>query len=421
MILLVPINPEVPHALKPKIWPSILMVCILIIAFFLTKDTIRSDYSYVESVESDLTKTDTSSAHLDLKTETYLRSRPLLEIAPAKGSWDFQRLIKANFLHGSFSHLVFNSIGIFAGVRICTTFIPFISALAIFLIGGSLGLWVSVITSQQISDFIPHVGASSGLFALMGTYYFFNFRFRTQYFFWLPIRRGFVSLKTSWFFFVDVILLELVLSAAQLFPDRIDSVDHIAHVVGFLSGIFLAMGYRLVLRWPNFLQTRAEYLYWHHFGQHHSRNKDHKIEVWLELLRINRYNDFLKRRLCSFIKRKSIATTDPELNEVFKFFVPTFVRLNTSLVSSVIKTLIEEERPIPQRWLSKMPYDILLRLAKSLASSSRDQRHLYKFLVDYKRSQEPKGKGKANVDKLMARLEQEIPSNSETSQSKKTG
>ncbi|MFM8313580.1 MAG: hypothetical protein ACKOA8_04785, partial [Deltaproteobacteria bacterium] len=113
MILLVPLNPEVPHALKPKIWPSILMVFLLVLGFFLTKDIVKSDYAYVESIESDLTEKDSSSAHLDIKAESYLRNRPLLKVAPSKGSWSLEKLIKANFLHGSFSHLVFNSIGIF--------------------------------------------------------------------------------------------------------------------------------------------------------------------------------------------------------------------------------------------------------------------------------------------------------------------
>jgi membrane associated rhomboid family serine protease len=384
------------------------MVCCLLIGYFLTRDITRADNEYVQSVETSLQLKPSNSNHVDQETENYLALRPLLSIAPAQGNWDIERLIKANFIHGSLTHLLLNTIGVFAGIRICMTFMPFLTALAIFLVGGSLGLWISLITSKQISDFIPHVGASAGLFALMGSYYIFNFRFRTQYFFWLPIRRGFVCLKTSWFFFIDVILLELILSAAQLFPDRIDSIDHIAHVVGFSSGMALAIGLRFISSWPTFLQTRAEYIYWQSFGKKISRQKHHKIQVWLELLKINRYNDFLKRRLCKSIRRSPEELSDVELSEVFKFFVPTFVRLNTEMVAKVIQTLIKSNKPIPKRWLSRVPYDILIRLAKSMAVSSKDQQYLYRFLLEYKKAQEPKKKGNDNVEKLMSRLELEL-------------
>ena len=405
MILLVPLNPEVPSVLRPKVWPSLMMVFCLCFVYYLTADILSSDLAYVEKVETRNGERRDNSSRLDQQTEQYLSSRPLLTIAPAKGDWDFERIIKANFIHGSTTHLLLNSIGVFAGIRICMTFIPLLTAMLIFLFCGSLGLWASILTSQQISDYIPHVGASAGLFALMGTYYVFNFRFRTQYFFWLPIRRGFVSLRTSWFFFVDVILLELVLSAAQLFPDRVDSVDHIAHVVGFSSGVVLAVCLRFALKWPRFLQTRAEYLYWNHFILKNHRVKQNKIHAWLELLRLNRYNDFVKLKLCSSLKKTCAFTSDSELNEVFKFFVPTFVRLNTNAVTKVIRRLISEKREIPHRWLSKVPYDIIIRIAKSMTNQPRHEFFLYQLLTEYQRAQKGKGKGASTVEKLMVRLE----------------
>lgn len=418
MILLVPLNPEVPNVLRPKLWPSVLMVICLSFIYFITHEIVATDSIYVEGITATLGETNEKGAHLDAQSENYLALRPLLSIAPAKGDWDVERLIKANFIHGSSTHLLLNSIGVFAGFRICMTFMPFLSALVIFLIGGTIGLWVSLLTSTQLSEYIPHVGASAGLFSLMGTYYVFNFRFRTQYFFWLPIRRGFISLKTSWFFFVDVILLELVLSAAQLFPDRVDSVDHIAHVIGFSSGVILAVGLRLFLKWPRFLQTRAEYLYWNHFIQKNPRMSQNKIHAWLELLRLNRYNDFLKLKICNSLKRTTVMASDPELNEIFKFFVPTFVRLNTFAVTKVIRTLINEDRQIPARWLSKVPYDIILRIAKSMISHSRQEYYLYRLLDQYKKAQDSKGRGTSTVEKLMAKLELEFGGSRKTESQK---
>jgi len=405
MILLVPLNPEVPALLKPKVWPSIFMVLCLCLGYFSTRDTVVEDWKFVESVDTTTIKKKSGMVQLEETAENHLALRPLLSIAPAQGDWDIGRLLKANFIHGSLSHLILNSIGVFAGIRICMTFVPLLTAFLIFLIGGSLGLWVSLFTSQQISKFIPHVGASAGLFALMGTYYVFNFKFRTQYFFWLPIRRGFVSLRTSWFFFVDVLLLELVLSAAQLFPERVDSVDHIAHVVGFSSGMILALTLRLFLKWPGFLQTRAEYIYWVHFIKKNNGLRQRKIQSWLELLRLNRYNDFLKLRLCHALRKTTHSVTDTDLNEIFKFFVPTFVRLNTTPVATVIGNLISENRQVPGRWLAKVPYDIVIRISKALANHPRHEYYLYRLLADYKKAQEKKGKSHSTVEKLMARLE----------------
>jgi len=405
MILLVPINPEVPQVLKPKVWPSLIMVGFILLSYLSTKDILKADNDYVESVETSLGSGNSSSQHLDAKAEHYLSLRPLLAVAPAKADWNFERLLKANFIHGSPTHLLLNSIGLFAGIRICTTFMPFLSTLLVFLVGGTLGLWSSVITSQQISDFIPHVGASAGLFALMGTYYIFNFRFRTQYFFWLPIRRGFVSLRTSWFFFVDVILLELILSAAQFFPSRVDSIDHVAHVVGFTCGIFLALFYRLVLRWPNFLQTRAEYVYWHFFVRGNLGSHQTKLQTWLSLLQINRYNDFLKRRLCHSLASRPQAPSDAELNNAFKFFAPTYVRLNTLPLNSAIKSILSANRNLPKRWLSRLPYDVFIRLAKTLAENPKDHHVLYQFLNEFKKAQSNQKQLGASIDNLMNTLQ----------------
>lgn len=408
MILLVPINPEVPQVLRPSLWPSLLLVCLLILGFLTTKDVLKSDSEYISSLENSINSRSVPGKHLDKETEEYLALRPLLSVAPSKGDWDIERLLKANFIHGSETHLLLNAIGIFAGLRICTTFIPVLSGILIFLLGGSLGLWVSVITSKQISDYVPHVGASAGLFALMGTYYVFNFRFRTQYFFWLPIRRGFISLRTSWFFFVDVILLELVLSAAQLFPDHIDSIDHIAHVVGFFSGVILALGYRLVMRWPSFLQTRAEFVYWQLFAKEKTHRRNSKFQTWLELLQINRYNDFLKTYLCKAVIENPDAISDAELNEAFKFFVPTFARLNTGILIKAIKSLLSANRTVPHRWLSRVPYDIIIRIARNMAKQSRDRLLLFRFLSDYKATLNTQKKLNSNLDRLMTSLETEL-------------
>lgn len=405
MILLVPYTPEVPKPHRPKFWPSIFMVMCLSIAYVETQGIISEDTKYVESVESLLTKTAKTQKKLEQDAEAYLKLRPLLKVAPAKGNWDVRRLIFANFIHGSFMHFFLNAIGLFAGIRILSTFTPLLCSVCIFLVGGGFGLAMSLFSTRQFSEYIPHVGASAGIFALMGAYYAYNFRFRTTYFFWLPIRRGFVSLKTSWFFFFDVVLLELVLSTAQLFPDPLDGVDHIAHVIGFCTGLVLAHVLRYSQGWASHLQSRAEYLYWDKVILPRRTRKGASINDWIELLRINRYNDHLKINLCTSLVMECKNLTDKELNEAFKFLSPTFVRINTESVGQTLRVLLANNRQIPQRWLARTPYDLLIRLAKNLSTPAEDQHLLYEFLIAYKKAQP----GEKDVDKklqsLMTRLE----------------
>lgn len=262
MILLVPVSPEVPEKHTPRIWPSLVFMLLFGLVFIRVQPIVDADSRFTDSLQDMVETDENGEARLRPEGQILLHERPLMAIAPARGDWSVEKLIYANFIHGGTTHLLLNWVGVFAGARLCTTFLPFLATFAIFILGGSLGLLASILCSSELSAYIPHVGASAGIFALMGTYYAFNFKFRTRYFFWFPNRHGNINLKTSWFFFVDVILMELLLSTAQLLPQRVDSVDHIAHVAGFASGLVLAFLLRLLERWPSFLQTRPEFLYW---------------------------------------------------------------------------------------------------------------------------------------------------------------
>lgn len=419
MILLVPISPEVPKIHKPKLWPALIMVLSMGILYLGVRDTIEKDTAYVETIQDLLEKGKSEDA------DKYLKLRPLLRIAPAKASWSVRKLILANFIHGNNAHLLLNLVGVFAGVRICTTFIPFLCTLAIFLVGGTLGLCISLFVTEQFSPYIPHVGASAGIFALMGTYYVYNFRFRTTYWFWFPTRRGFTSLRTSWFFFMDVILLELVLSTAQLFPERIDSVDHIAHVAGFICGALLALGLRAIQQWPSFLQTRGEFLYWTQYLRPKvmsTANQNSWVVRaylgWVELLQMNRYNDQLKLQLCSILANHQDKFMDAEISEAFKFFNPTFIRLHGWDVSEAVRATLVAKRKLPQRWLAKMPYDSLIKLSKHLADPPEDQRLLYQLVLAYKNSQPPGGDTQRKLELLVMKLESLIIPAAENDDSK---
>lgn len=385
MILLVPIAPEAPRFHSNRIWPGLVLVLILCIGYIESISYLEADVRFVEDLYSVGSDPKIAEPTLTADAYAYLRLRPLLKITPAPADWDLQRILTANFVHGSLLHLGFNLVGAFAGARICATFLPFLCTLAIFILGGSFGFLASLVLSQG-GPFVPHVGASAGIFALMGTYYVYNFRYRTRYFFWFPSRRSnVIALKTSWFFFVDVLLLELFFSAAALFPRVNDGLDHFAHVFGFAAGMALAYGLRRAQRWPNFLQTRGEFLMWtkkRKLTTYHPFQTP--FERWVELLEVNPCNDLLKKKLLRLLYNHCDQLNPKQLEKVFGFISPTYVRLHGEEASVFIREVLSKNIPIPPSWYKRMPYDSIIQLAKFLSSPVEEQFLLYRLVDQYR-------------------------------------
>lgn len=401
-----PTSPEVPKNRHPKLWPGLLLTLFLAITYLEVSDILRADIDFLNNLTPWFETAPNGETVLTPEGHEHLKQRPLLKISPSKGSWDLGRLMFANFVHGSFWHLAFNLIGAFAGARLCSTFIPFSVTMAIYVVGGSLGLLASVVLSSQLSAFIPHLGSSAGIFALMGAYYVYNFRYRTKYFFWFPSRRGMIALKTSWFFFFDVILLEIILSSAQLFPGRLDIVDHLAHVVGFGAGVGLAIFLRFVQRWPSFLQTRAEFLYWSSIA----RPKDFDVVLspflkWLELLTLNGYNDQLKFKLYRILCKHPERFSDAQVEQAVTLLSPTYIRLQTSVAATCVYTLVKNKRTVPAAWLKATPYDSVIRIARQLARMGDDgPAILFDFVALYRRAHPEGGDMERKLELLMQKL-----------------
>ncbi len=405
MILLVPVTPEVPKNRAPRLTPSLVMVILLGIAYLETSHILKKDIDYIDSIHNYLLSSgDGDVAFGSEKAADFLKLRPLLAIAPAQADWDLRRLIYANFIHGSFLHVSLNAVGIFAGMRICTTFIPFMASFSIFLVGGTIGLLLSILVSKGASQYVPHVGSSGGLFALMGAYYIYNFHYRTRYFFWFPSKRGFINLKTSWFFFLDVLLLEMVLSIAQLMPDRIDSVDHIAHVTGFAAGMILACFLRFFQRWPVFLQTRGEFLYWAKLVRPKIFDPVFTpLQTWLELLTINNYNDQIKTKLCLLTAKNSDILGDTDYERIFKFFSPTFIRLRTDDIKAAVAEILTKKKRLPPKWLASLPYDSLIRIAKKL-TNKEEEPLIMDLMTQYQQALPPNSEAARKTELLMGKL-----------------
>lgn len=410
MILLVPVSPEVPRVYSRKIWPGLVLVIFLCLGFLEANEHLNADSKFIESLYTVSARGQNDSGGLRPEAYPYLRMRPLLRIAPAPADFDLKRVLYSNFIHGSIPHLSLNLIGAFVGARICSVFVPFLCTLSIFVLGGSIGIWVSLLLSPQSGEFIPHVGASGGIFALMGAYYVYNFKFRTKYFFWFPSKQGTIALKTSWFFFVDVILLEVVLSAAQLLPQRADSVDHLAHVFGFGAGLCIALFLRGVQRWPAFLQTRGEFLYWKRLGKpEHFDPITSPLEKWLELLEINPQNDLIKLKLFRHLYNNCHRLSDKHVEHIFKFVSPTFVRLHSDEVSSFVREILSKSRKIPSSWYKRMSYDSIIRLAKFMTSPPEEQHLLMRLVVDYRQEHKQSIDIDRKLELLLRKLNQLMP------------
>lgn len=411
MVLLVPISPEVPRQHVPRLWPALIMMLFLGVSFHFARAIIDADLDYVGQMAQYMIQDESGNTQLTVDGQLYLSKRPLLMLASSKGDWGVDRLILSNFVHGSLGHLLLNLIGVFAGARICATYLSFLAVLSVFLLGGSLGLAASIFLSSEISPYIPHVGASGGIFALMGCYYVFNFRYRTRYFFWFPSRQGLISLRTSWFFFVDVVLLELILTAAQLLPHRIDTVDHIAHVVGFLSGLTLAVILRTLMGWPSFIQTRLEYSRWRLMRK--SKSPEllvTALETWLSLLKINPYNDSAKVRLCELYSKHASAFPIDTADRVFEFLSPTFVRLHPTSVVESIASALKSYPDLPRHWLSQMPYDSIIRIAQAMALAPAQQAAIFPLVSQYRLAHPEGGDVERKLELLLLKLKSLFPS-----------
>jgi len=412
MILLVPTSPEVPKYHRPTWGTSWIVAILLTVSYFLLQPTIEADQDYIDNFQS----LKEEGLFTDEATErAFLAKRPLLSVSISPKSWDFERAIFSNFIHGSWFHLILNLIGVVAGVRICTTFIPFLCSFSIFILGGTAGLlFSSLAIAHPQGDFVPHLGASAGVFALMGTYYVYNFRFRTTYFFWFPSKHGRISLRTSWFFFLDAVLLELVLSAGQLLPQSVDGVDHLAHIGGFFAGCVLALLLRTLQRWPSVLQTRGEFLYWTTFLNTKLKEAGYDpVQAsylgWMELLKINFFNDQLKIRLVKHLTRHASSFSDEQIKIAFRFFGPTFVRLRSADLAALVRAIIKSQRTIPSEWLARTPYDIIIRLSHSLTVPVEEQYILLEFILAYRKAQTANKKLDKKLGGLIEKIQSLMP------------
>lgn len=135
---------------------------------------------------------------------------------------DWWRLVTANFLHGSVLHLAVNAYALAMIGPTVEQLYGRVRLLVIFVAGGVAGFAASTVFVRQVS-----LGASAGLFAMLGVLLGFGLRARQV----LPpaARRG---------------LIREILTVAAInlaFGLMVPYVDNAAHVGGFLGGLAISV------------------------------------------------------------------------------------------------------------------------------------------------------------------------------------
>ena len=141
----------------------------------------------------------------------------------------FWRLVSAGFLHVNALHLLLNGLALFALGRLCEAIHGGSRLLFLFLVCTMVGACFSWMGGNELS-----VGASSGIFGMMGAAIVFGWRFQDQ----LPEDIG--------AFFRRRLLPWLILNIGIGFV--IPAVDQLGHLGGLVGGVILGalMGNRVI-------------------------------------------------------------------------------------------------------------------------------------------------------------------------------
>ena len=133
------------------------------------------------------------------------------------------RLVTTVFLHGGSMHIVLNGVALLALGRMCEAVYGPIRFLWLFLAAGVCGATLSWVGGNAVS-----VGASGGIFGLMGAAIVFGWRYKNQ----LPKEAGdfFRRSLLPW------VGLNLVIGVIVPF------IDNLGHIGGLVGGVVTAMG-----------------------------------------------------------------------------------------------------------------------------------------------------------------------------------
>jgi membrane associated rhomboid family serine protease len=135
------------------------------------------------------------------------------------------------FSHLSWVHLFFNCIIILFIGSLLEQKIGHLRLMGLFLFGGSIPLIVQILVDREIAV----LGASGGVYAILGYFYISFYHFRMNYFLFYVCIYTVINLPIKWsiplfFFTIDITSVLLNINSG---------VSHIAHVTGLILGLII--------------------------------------------------------------------------------------------------------------------------------------------------------------------------------------
>jgi hypothetical protein len=162
------------------------------------------------------------------------------------------------------------------------------------------------------------------------------------------------------------------------------------------------------------LQTRGEFLYWTTFlGEKLKTSGFDPVQAtfvgWMELLKINFFNDQLKSKLARHLANHSASFSDEQIKAAMRFFGPTFIRLFPADMASLIQALNQNKQSLPLEWLKRIPYDNIICISKILATSKENEGDILVLVSSYQRAHQSNKRLSQRLEVLIKQMEKVTP------------
>ncbi len=260
---------------------------------------------------------------LEQDYKTYLKSNHLL----SRLTMTPFNLMRANFLHAGWMHLIGNMLFfIFFAVFIESRLGP-IMTLAIYLIGGSIGMLIQ--TKYFLAPSVHLLGASGCVSAILGAALALFWRQKMKV--WLTL------IVYNKILFIPGLIALPLLSLAQDIAGALDPtshVGHMAHLGGFCSGFVIAkLAAELSPVRKEFIFIEEQHLFTKY---ENTESFEQKINLLEKLLKINPENEFVLQEASAWMI--SALNSNPTLKKEQLTFL-------SDVISRQIQIKIQKDDP----------------------------------------------------------------------------
>lgn len=152
-------------------------------------------------------------------------------------TWDLSLLAKSAFnsvtyifLHGNGAHFLGNMVGLFPATLGVICFTGIRKGMVFYVLTGMFAALAHYL--YDINSATPVIGASGAVFGMMGMFAIFRVKGMFS-----PVAEPIATLVSVYFLIKAV--TELLMILAVTFAGRETSIAHMAHLGGFISGVFL--------------------------------------------------------------------------------------------------------------------------------------------------------------------------------------